>query len=163
MSGSRPWSLTMSGRSGRASPDAPAGADDQDQPRCYLLFAGSQPAPQGGLGDLVETFTSEATARQAFQHLRVNGSSARSWAQLAVVDGRHGIRPLCWFGIGATPARTSLTSARPEKSIGARTKGDMMQVAARRSPSPTRPEVESIARRHPFKRIAVWLAAWWPS
>ena len=75
--------------------------------RCYLLFAASQRPPRGGLGDLVETFSSEETARRAFRDLRLKDSSATSWAQLAVVDGDRGIRPLCWFGIGATPTRPS--------------------------------------------------------
>ena len=146
----------MSGRSGRSSSDPPAAVEDEHPPRCYLLFAGS-PAPQGGLGDLVETFTSEATARQAFRHLRLSQSSASSWAQLAVVDGHHGIRPLSWFGIGAAPARTPMTFPRPEKLIHTETEGGVVQVAPCESPSPGRLEVEPSARRRPVKRIAVWL------
>lgn len=72
--------------------------------KCYLLFAASQRAPRGGLGDLVETFSSEEMARRAFRELRLKDCSATNWAQLAVVDGDRGIRPLCWFGVGATPA-----------------------------------------------------------
>ena len=75
--------------------------------RCYLLFAASQRPPRGGLGDLVETFSSEEKARRAFRDLRLREGSATSWAQLAVVDGDKGIEPLCWFGIGARPTRPS--------------------------------------------------------
>ena len=82
--------------------------------RCYLLFAASQRAPRGGLGDLVETFSSEETARSAFRDLRLKDSSATSWAQLAVVDGDKGIQPLCWFGIGARPTRSPASRMRRE-------------------------------------------------
>ncbi|MDQ3640379.1 MAG: hypothetical protein M3450_02625 [Actinomycetota bacterium] len=71
----------------------------------YLLFAGLQQPPNGGLGDLVDTFTSEEAARLAFRQIRLRTSSTNGWAQLAVVDGEHGLKPLCWFGIGARPER----------------------------------------------------------
>ena len=45
-----------------AQEDGPR-AGGEHLPRCFLLFAGSRPAPQGGLGDLVGAFTSEAAAR----------------------------------------------------------------------------------------------------
>jgi hypothetical protein len=125
--------------------------------RCYVLFAGSQRTPHGGLADLVGIFTSEATARQAFRNLRLSQTSATSWAQLAVMDGDHGIRALSWFGIGATPARTPVTFPRPDESIYTQTEGGVMQVATRETPSPAGPEVEPTARRRPVKRIAVWL------
>ena len=73
--------------------------------RRYLLFAGTRQPPKGGLSDLVDTFTSEEAARRAFRELRLRTVSTTSWAQLAVVDGHAGIRPLCWFGIGAEPGR----------------------------------------------------------
>lgn len=88
--------------------------ENQTTGRCYLLFAASQRAPRGGLGDLVETFSSEETARRAFRDLRLKDSSATSWAQLAVVDGDKGIQPLCWFGIGAAPTRVSASLLRRE-------------------------------------------------
>lgn len=145
----------MSGRSPRASLDRPAVADSEDRLQCYLLFAGSKQTPEGGLGDLVGAFPSEVAAREAFRHLRLTQTSANSWAQLAVVDGDHGIRALSWFGIGATPARTPVTFSRPEKSIYARNKGAVMQVATRKSTSPASPEVEPTARRRFVRRIAV--------
>lgn len=146
----------MSGRSPRTSLDRPELADNQDRQLCYLLFAGSQQAPQGGLGDLVGAFTSEAAAREAFRQLRLSQTSASSWAQLAVVDGDHGIRALSWFGIGSTPARTSVTSARPKNSIYTQTEGGVMQIAT--APSPAGPEVEPNARRS-ARRIVVILVS----
>jgi hypothetical protein len=137
----------MSGLSPRASLDRPALADNEDPRLCYLLFAGSQRTPQGGLGDLVAAFTSEVAAREAFRQLRLSQTSASSWAQLAVVDGDHGIRPLSWFGIGATPARTPVTFPRPDKSINTQTQGGAMQTATRETVSPVGPEVEPNARR----------------
>ena len=146
----------MSSRNSRPSLDAPAAAGDEHPSRCYLLFAGSQPAPQGGLRDLVGTFSSEDTARRAFQQLRQSQSSASSWAQLAVVEGRHGLRPLSWFGIGAAPARTFPAFARPKRPH-TRTEGGVMPVATRPSPPLPESEVEPIARRHGAKRMAIWL------
>ncbi len=73
------------------------------QHRCYLLFAGTRQPPRGGLGDLLGTFTSEQGARDAFREIRLQPPSPASWAQLAVVDPEDGIKPLCWFGIGAKP------------------------------------------------------------
>jgi hypothetical protein len=78
--------------------DGPAQAAERRSPR-YLLFAGTSQPPRGGLGDLVATFTSEQKARDAFRNVRLRPPSPRSWAQLAVVDGDNGIRPLCWFGV----------------------------------------------------------------
>ncbi len=69
----------------------------------YLLFAGTQLPPQGGLRDLVGTFSSEQEARQAFREVRLQPSSRTNWAQLAVVDADRGVKPLAWFGIGAAP------------------------------------------------------------
>lgn len=148
----------MSGRS-RASLDRPELADNQDRQLCYLLFAGSQQAPQGGLGDLVGAFTSEAAAREAFRQLRLSQTPASSWAQLAVVDGDRGIRALSWFGIGATPARTPVISGRPENSIYIQTEGRVMQIAARDVPSPAGPEIVPTAPRHLAKRILVCLVS----
>jgi hypothetical protein len=78
----------------------------------YLLFAGVQHSPKGGLGDLVETFDCEETARTAFREMRLRRDSGRAWAQLAVVNQKSGIRPLCWFGIGATPNHKPTFSGR---------------------------------------------------
>lgn len=94
--------------SGRAA--APSGGLLEDPARCYLLFAGSHKALRGGLGDLVATFTCEATARQAFRDIRLCRSPATSWAQLGVIDAHDGIRVISWFGIGATPPRKQHTT-----------------------------------------------------
>ncbi len=71
--------------------------------RLFLLFAGTQQPPRGGLADLVRTFDSEEAARTAFRQIRLAESSPASWAQLAAVDGQNRTKPLCWFGIGANP------------------------------------------------------------
>ncbi len=78
----------------------------EDAPRCYLLFAGGSNVPRGGLADLTGTFSSEDRARRAFLDIRLNARNPQSWAQLAVVEP-DGIKPLCWFGIGAMPARNA--------------------------------------------------------
>jgi len=83
-----------------------------DNGACYLLFCGSHGPPRGGLGDLVQAFTSERAARQAFHDLRVEGQSHGTWAQLAAVDRDLRIKPLCWFGIGATPRRDPVRGER---------------------------------------------------
>ena len=137
----------MSGRSPRTSLDRPAPGVNGDRLLCYLLFAGSQQTPQGGLGDLVGAYTSEVAAGEAFRQLRLSQTSASSWAQLAVVDGAHGIRALSWFGIGAAPGRTPVTFPRPEISIHTQTEGGDMQIATSETPSPTGPAVEPNARR----------------
>jgi hypothetical protein len=72
----------------------------------YLLFAGNQQRPNGGLGDLVQTFTSEQAARDAFLEIRLRTSAPTNWAQLAVLDESQRLKPVCWFGIGAEPERT---------------------------------------------------------
>lgn len=149
----------MSGRSGPAPLGTPA-LGEQDRSRCYLLFAGSHRTPHGGLADLVGAFTSEETARQAFQQIRLDQPSKTSWAQLAVVDGHHGICALSWFGIGATPARTPLSLPRPKKVLHTQPEGGVTQVATQESPSPAGPpQAKTTARRHGLKRIAAWLVA----
>ena len=79
----------------------------------YLLFAGTQPPPGGGLGVPLDTFTSEEAARRAFRDVRLRMSSPTSWAQLAAVDDRQGLTPMCWFGIGAEPPRPPRTPTPP--------------------------------------------------
>lgn len=112
----------------------------------YLLFAGTKQPPNGGLGDLVGTFTSEEAARIAFQAIRLRASAPASWAQLAVVDGDQRIEPLCWFGIGAEPRRQPrfqsstphsdpLTSER-KRATTKTTATDMTTIT---QPNPTRP------------------------
>ena len=97
-------SETKTRGTGRVGAPAPVEANDGNA-ACYLLFAGPQGPPRGGLGDLVQAFASGKAARQAFHQLRVEGQRHGMWAQLAVVDGKMGVKPLCWFGIGATPRR----------------------------------------------------------
>ncbi len=82
----------------------------------YLLFAGTAQPPRGGLGDLVATFTSEQEARNAFRQLRLQPPSCRSWAQLAVVDADGALRPLAWFGIGASLGGSSVKPDVPAVS-----------------------------------------------
>jgi hypothetical protein len=102
----------MSATHSRIESDAGPGTAAQDGRR-YLLFAGTQQPPNGGLSDLVDTFTCEAAARRAFREVRLRTASTTSWAQLAVVDGDAGIKPLCWFGIGAEPGRYRLAIDPP--------------------------------------------------
>ncbi|MDQ3898641.1 MAG: hypothetical protein M3326_15595 [Actinomycetota bacterium] len=96
--------------------NSPARAAERRSPR-YLLFAGASQPPRGGLGDLVATFTSEQKARDAFRNVRLQPPSPRSWAQLAVVDGDNGIKPLCWFGIGASPDGMSTETDVPPLQV----------------------------------------------
>ena len=154
MSRSRPGSRTMPGASSRASLDVPD--VDDDRTRCFLLFAGSDPTPRGGLADLVGTFTSEAAARQAFRHIRLTQTAERSWAQLAVVDGDQGIRTLSWFGVGAKPAGQPL--ARPQTFINNQPERGAMQTATVESLSTAGPERPAAPRRR-LRRLAVLLAS----
>ena len=90
----------------------------------YLLFAGIEHPPRGGLHDLVGTFASEPEAREAFRAIRLQPPSPAAWAQLAVVDGA-AMRPLCWFGIGASPDGhpinvSALARAMPDAQAGRR-------------------------------------------
>lgn len=130
----------------------------EDRTQCYLLFAGLYQTPLGGLGDLVGTFTSEKTAREAFQQIRLNGTSHTSWAQLAVVDA-HGIKPLCWFGIGAKPAGKSLAFPQARKVTPRKTEGGAMEVetpesSSAREPATTAgPRFPRISRRGLSKKI----------
>lgn len=126
----------------------------QRSPRCYLLFAGLSQAPCGGLGDLVGTFTSEDTARHAFRDIRLNESSRRSWAQLAVVEGQ-GVKPLCWFGIGATPAGKPLTYAH--LAGGRAMEAEPSRSSSARESVSTRPEGAPTARRGLSNRLTAAL------
>ena len=106
----------------------------------YLLFAGTQPPPNGGLGDPLDTFTSEEAARQAFRDVRLRMSSPTSWAQLAVVDDRHGLKPMCWFGIGAEPERDRSAPGRSPVKAGAE-----RSVPQGTTPIPPRPQPVMVA------------------
>jgi hypothetical protein len=102
--------------------------------RWYLLFAGSEPSPRGGLGDLVQIFSSDETARNVFREMRLAGGSAARWAQLAVVDGTNGIQPLCWFGIGATPNQNMTLWTRQSDVSSWRTRTSRLRSSRFRSP-----------------------------
>ena len=95
-----------------------SGPGAQRPKRWYLLFAGSEQVPRGGLGDLVQTFGSDDTARTAFLELRLRGDSAARWAQLVMVDGEKGLQPLCWFGIGAAPNDSSARFMHCDGAVG---------------------------------------------
>lgn len=121
----------MPGASAHASLDVPDLADGRTP--CFLLFAGSDPMPRGGLADLVATFTSEAAARQAFRHIRLTRTAPTSWAQLAVVNGDQGIRTLSWFGVGAKPAGQPLRRAQTfMNNVDSRSTATERQAAPRR-------------------------------
>jgi hypothetical protein len=74
-------------------------------PRClgaplhFLLFAGPQPHPAGGLRDLVGTFDCPEKAWAAFRELRQAHTSAPGWAQLATIDSLGKVRQLAWYGV----------------------------------------------------------------
>ena len=97
----------------KAQSDRQLGTTTEHEGRRYLLFAGTQQPPNGGLGDLVDTFMSEEAARRAFREIRLRTSSTTNWAQLAVVDREQGVKPLCWFGIGAEPERYRAVRDQP--------------------------------------------------
>lgn len=95
--------------------DADSGTVTGYRPR-YLLFAGDAQPPRGGMGDLVATFTSEEKARNAFRQLRTQRPSRGSWAQLGVVDADGTLKPVSWFGIGASLDRIPLDPDPPAPS-----------------------------------------------
>jgi hypothetical protein len=137
----------------KSEPVAGGEAGRRPPTRSYLLFAGSDAVPRGGLSDLVGAFTSEVTARHAFRDIRRNESSQKSWAQLAVVDDDRGIRTLSWFGIGAAPSRKLLPYAEkvtrhPQLEGGVMEAGTLERLAEAG-------RVEPIAPRRRSKRIAV--------
>jgi hypothetical protein len=110
----------MTARSNTGRDGGPAATGER-----YVLFAGTQRSPHDGLGKPVDTFTSEEAARRAFCDLRLRMSSASSWAQLAVVDDRDGLKPVCWFGIGSEPVRdrprpASESAPRPTTKVAER-------------------------------------------
>jgi hypothetical protein len=101
----RPGRVTVMSAPLNVQTERQLGTTTEQEGRRYLLFAGTHQPPNGGLGDLVNTFDSEDAARRAFREIRLRTSSTTDWAQLAVVDRVHGVKPLCWFGIGAEPER----------------------------------------------------------
>ena len=109
--------------------DRRLGTTTEQEGRRYLLFAGTQQPPIGGRGDLVDTFMSEEAVRRAFREIRLRTSATTSWAQLAVVDCQQGVKPLCWFGIGAEPERHRPARHRPAPDTPA---GEAKVVSARR-------------------------------
>lgn len=82
-------------RSGR-----PGGAVDVGA--IFLLIAAPESAPHARARPLVEVFTSEGVAREAFVRRRLEEGSGSAWAQLVAVEDQ-AIRPLCWFGPSPGP------------------------------------------------------------
>lgn len=80
----------------------------------FLLFAGPDDRPEGGLSDLVATFATEPDARAAFRGIRLSGEYRNGWAELAEIGANGRIRALCWFG----PRRARF--ARKDTRPGAR-------------------------------------------
>lgn len=147
--------IPETGRTGRrsgASPVPPPLGEEGDSKGCFLLFSGCHRVPRGGLADLVGTYTSEATAREAFRRVRLRDSSESSWAQLAVVESNDGIRAISWFGIGATPSRTPVTPAATEEPPQAPPAG---------SASAPGPGDHQFAPRRSLVKTAVWLQSAW--
>lgn len=68
-------------------------------PQQFLLFAGSQRQPAGGLRDLVGTFDIEEKAWAAFRGLRQAHPATQGWAELATIDGLGHVNQLAWFGL----------------------------------------------------------------
>src|SRR5436305_10325010 len=60
--------------------------------RQFLLFAGTNAPPAGGLGDLVAVFRSEADARDGFRQARLGGASGTGWAELVALDASGRLR-----------------------------------------------------------------------
>lgn len=77
----------------------------QSPRRWYLLFAGSEQMPRGGLGDLVQTFGSEDVARTAFLALRLKGDSVPAGLSSLWWTGRRGSNRSA--GSGSAPLRTA--------------------------------------------------------
>lgn len=101
-------------------------------PRRFLLFAGGgTEAGGGGLRDLVGVFSQEEDARTEFVRVRLEHEGPGAWAELASVDGRGKVAPLCWFGrppptAGAgtrTPAPTATMPALHSRRLFRRTRG----------------------------------------
>ncbi len=66
--------------------------------RHYLLFAGGEAGPSGGLRDLVGLYDSEEAAREAFRFIRLTPAYRRGWGELVALRPGRGFEPLCWFG-----------------------------------------------------------------
>jgi hypothetical protein len=81
------------------------GIDPRDivGPLCYLLFAGADRRPAGGLRDLAGTFDCEEKAWAAFRALRQSRPFGQGWAELAAIDGLGHVSRLAWFGLHPAP------------------------------------------------------------
>jgi hypothetical protein len=64
----------------------------------YLLFAGRDDRPAGGVRDLVGTYREEDAAKAAFRRERRRQVDDGAWAELVAVDAMGRCRPVCWFG-----------------------------------------------------------------
>jgi hypothetical protein len=93
-------------------------------PRClgapllFLLFAGSEPRPRGGLQDLAGTFECPDKAWAAFRELRHSHASLPGWAQLATIDGTGRVRQLAWYGLGPDGDGDEQGGCAPAKESG---------------------------------------------
>jgi hypothetical protein len=91
---------------------------DLGGPTTYLLFASSDPQPQGGMADVAGVFGVDAEAREAFRAIRLSPSYRHGWAELVAVGPGPRAHRLCWFGhpwarptsAGPRPGATRLRS-----------------------------------------------------
>lgn len=81
------------------------GPADVGAPQLFLLFAGSQRRPEGGLRDLAGAFEVEDDAWAAFRQLRQSHPSGQGWAELAVIDASARVNQLAWFGVHPDASR----------------------------------------------------------
>ena len=100
------------------------GIDGRDvgAPLHYLLFAGSQQRPAGGLRDLVGMFDAADEAWAAFRDLRQADPTAQGWAELAAMNGAGQLIQLAWFGMhrGTGPDEETQGAGEATKEEGER-------------------------------------------
>jgi hypothetical protein len=77
----------------------------------FLLIGSSEFSQHGSSRPPVAVFSSEESAREEFQRLRLQVGSASGWAQLVTVDDDVA-RPLCWFGRPPEPLGAATSRAR---------------------------------------------------
>jgi hypothetical protein len=92
-------------------------------PRGYLLFAGLDVGDGHSPRHVVESFTSEADAVQAFRTLRLRHIGPDDWAEAVSLDAGGRLRALCWFG----------TPWGPRGRNGSGSTGELVGAAPRRS------------------------------
>lgn len=116
-------------------------ATDLAPPRQYVLFGGTSDRPSGGSGDIAGTFADEASARSAFQRLRM--SSDHRWAQLVALDVRGRVRALSWFG---DKFRQGAPTGAQGNSTAMRARRTLRRLSVVRESSGTRPFTTAEAR-----------------